>query len=59
MDKKSTSKLELTASLVKQALKKNKYPSPSVSSLEFIKNFARNFKSQGSVEGDIRDYVLN
>lgn len=44
MDKTSTPDFKLEASLVEQALKKEKFPKPSVSSLEFIRNFARNFR---------------
>ena len=42
MDKTSTP--EINGSVIKQALKKDKYPKPSVTSLEFLKNFARNFR---------------
>ena len=56
MDKKST---PITESVISKALKKEKFPGPSVSSLEFIKNFARNFRIQKDVEGNIREMVLN
>ena len=59
MDKNSTPELEITGSLVEQALKRDKYPKPSATSLAFLKNFARNFKVHQSVEGDIRELVLN
>ena len=45
--------------MIEQALKKKKYPAPSASSLEFLKNFARNFKSLAGVEGEAKDFVLN
>ena len=59
MDKTSTQELCLNDSLIEQALKKKKYPAPSASSLEFLKNFARNFKSLAGVEGEAKDFVLN
>ena len=59
MDKNSTPKLEISGSLLEQALKKGKYPKPSATSLAFLKNFARNFKVQKGVEGDMRELVLN
>ena len=42
MDKTSTT--EINGSVIKQALKNDKFPKPSVTSLEFLKNFARNFR---------------
>lgn len=45
--------------LIRKALKKEKFPAPAVSSLEFIRNFARNFKVEKSVNGDLREFVLN
>ena len=59
MDKTSTSDFKIDGSVIRQALKKEKFPKPCVASLEFIKNFARNFKVQQGVEGDIRELVLN
>lgn len=56
MDKIST---PLTEIVVKKALKKDKFPSPSVSSIEFIRNFARNFRVEKTFKGDIREFVLN
>ena len=56
MDKTST---PITESVISKALKKEKFPLPSATSLEFIKNFARNFRIQRNVEGDIREMVLN
>ena len=44
MDKTSTPKFKIDGSVIKQALKNEKFPKPSVSSLEFLKNFARNFR---------------
>ena len=59
MDKTSTPEFEINGSVIKQALKNEKFPKPSVSSLEFLKNFARNFRVQRGIEGDIREMVLN
>ena len=59
MDKTSTPDFKIDASVIKQALKKEKFPKPSGSSLEFLKNFARNFRVQGGFEGEIREMVLN
>ena len=56
MDKKST---PVTESVIRKALKKEKFPRPSAASLEFLKNFARNFRVEKSVNGDIREFVLN
>ena len=59
MDKTSTPEFKIDGSVIRQALKKEKFPKPGVSSLEFLKNFARNFRVQQGVEGDIREMVLN
>lgn len=59
MDKTSTLEFKIDGSVIRQALKNEKFPKPAASSLEFIKNFARNFKVQKNLESDIREYVLN
>ena len=59
MDKTSTPEFELSESVIKNALKIDFFPQPSVSSLEFIKNFARNFRVHKNIDGDIRELVLN
>lgn len=59
MDKTSTPEFRIDGSVIRQALKKEKFPKPCASSIEFIKNFARNFKVQKNIEGDIRELVLN
>ncbi len=56
MDKTST---PITEHVIRKALKKEKFPRPSVSSLEFIKNFARNFRVEKEMNGDYREFVLN
>lgn len=59
MDKTSTPDLKIDGNVISQALKKEKFPSPSSSSLEFIRNFARNFRVEKSINDDIREFVLN
>ena len=59
MDKTSTPELMIDGSVIRQALKKEKFPKPSISSLESLKNFARNFRVQQGIDGDIREMVLN
>ena len=59
MDKTSTPEFKIDGSVIRQALKNEKFPKPCAVSLEFIKNFARNFKVQKNVEGEIRELVLN
>lgn len=59
MDKTSTTDFKIDGSVIRQALKNEKFPKPCVASLEFIKNFARNFKVQKNIEGNIRELVLN
>lgn len=56
MDKTST---PITEHVIRKALKKEKFPRPSASSLEFIKNFARNFRVEKEMNGDYREFVLN
>lgn len=56
MDKKFT---PITEHVIRKALKKEKFPRPSASSLEFIKNFARNFRVEKGIDGDYREFVLN
>ena len=59
MDKTSTQEFKIDGSVLRQALKNEKFPKPCVASLEFIRNLARNFKVQKNIEGDIRELVLN
>ena len=56
MDKTST---PITEHVIRKALKKEKFPRPTASSLEFIKNFARNFRVEKEMNGDYREFVLN
>ncbi len=59
MDKTSTSDFNLSDNLIKKALKEERYPSPSKISLEFIRNFARNFRVQANIDGSTNELVLN
>ena len=59
MDKTSTPDLKIDGPVIAQALKNEKFPKPSVSSLEFIRNFARNFRVARNVDDDMREFVLN
>ena len=59
MPMKLFSTSDLNDALITKALKAEEYPSPNALSLEFIKNFARNFRVQANFDGDIRELVLN
>lgn len=56
MDKKST---PITEPVIRKALKKEKFPKPSAVTLEFIRNFARNFRAEQGIDADYREFVLN
>ena len=56
MDKTST---PITEQVIRKALKTEKFPNPSAVTLEFIRNFARNFKVEKSIKGDVREFVRN
>lgn len=45
--------------IIAEALRREQMPSPSLTSLEFIRNFARNFRVCKSENGIIQDFVLN
>ena len=49
----------LSENVLKQAVRAEEYPSPSRNSLEFIKNFARNFRICGNIEGRAQELILN
>ena len=59
MDKIFTQDPIFTDALLKKAIKDEKFPSPKKSSLEFIKNFARNFRICNGVEGRAQELLLN
>lgn len=53
------STFDLTDALISKALKTEEYPSPSVSSLEMIKNFAYNFRVKKCTDEISMEYSLN
>lgn len=59
MNKKSTQIFKLQSAVIAQALKGEKMPCPSETSLAFIKNFAYNFRLMECGDGAMRDFVLN
>ena len=59
MDKTSTQEFELSESVIKNAFKFDFFPQPSTSSLEFIKNFARNFRVIKNVDSSLQGFILN
>lgn len=59
MDKNFTPDFNFQNSIISKALKGEAMPSPSVSSLEFIRNFARNFRVCRDDNGIVHDFVLN
>ncbi|MBE6308728.1 MAG: hypothetical protein E7087_05460 [Bacteroidales bacterium] len=59
MNKKSTLNLKLQNSIIAQALRSEKMPKPTETSLAFIKNFAYNFRVQQCGDGIVHDFVLN
>ena len=50
---------DLNDALISKALKAEEYPTPSALSLEFIKNFARNYRAKKGTDGIMIEYVLN
>lgn len=59
MDKISTSDLKLTEKSLTSTIIKEQCPSPTAASLEFIKNFARNFKVYCDIDGRAQELILN
>lgn len=59
MDEISTHESKIDRQLLTQALIGEKYPSPAKSSLEFIRNFARNFRISNCVNGRAQELILN
>ncbi len=59
MDEIYTEDLVITEKNLKSALKNDAKPTPSLNSLEFIKNFARNFRKCCDIEGRVGELVLN
>ena len=59
MDEIYTTDLVITENNLKSALQSEAKLTPSLSSLEFIKNFARNFKKCSDIQGRASELVLN
>lgn len=59
MDRNFTPDFNLQNSVISRALQGEKMPSPSVASMDFIRNFARNFRVCRSDSGIVHDFVLN
>ena len=50
---------DLNDALITKSLKAEEYPSPNALSLEFIKNFARNYRAKQTADGIMIEYMLN
>lgn len=59
MDSTFTPEFTLTEALLAKAMKKCEMPKPSTASLEFIKNFARNFRVEKRLENSFQGMVIN
>jgi hypothetical protein len=59
MDNIFTPKLKNIEQQVSAAMRNEKSYSPKESTLEFIKNFARNFRVDKEADATIQDFILN
>lgn len=59
MDDIFTSDLTLTEKVLKLALRGERFPKPSANSMEFIRNFAHNFRICKDVQGGAQELILN
>ena len=59
MDKNSTHNFKIDEALISLAFEYGEKPELSESSLAFIKNFARNFRTEKFDGGIMHDFVLN
>jgi hypothetical protein len=59
MDNIFTPKLKNIEQHVSAAMRNEKCYSPKESTLEFIKNFARNFRVDKEADATIQDFILN
>ncbi len=59
MDDIFTQDSTLTEDVLRQAVRSEELPSPSESSLAFIRNFARNFCICNCIEGRAQELLLN
>lgn len=59
MDETSTPKIKITDKLIECALKADGFPKATEVSLEFIRNFAANFRVCKDVDGRVQELLLN
>lgn len=59
MDEISTPKIEITEKLIQDAMSVESCPKVSDAALEFIRNFAANFRVCKGVEGRAQDLLLS
>ena len=59
MDETSTPKNKITDKLIERALKAESFPKATGVSLEFIRNFAANFRVCKDVDGRVQELLLN
>lgn len=59
MDETSTPKIKITDKLIECALKADSFPKATEVSLEFIRNFAANFRVCKDVDGRVQELLLN
>lgn len=59
MDETSTPKIKITDKLIERALKADSFPKATEVSLEFIRNFAANFRVCKDVDGRVQELLLN
>ena len=59
MDETSTLKTKISEKLLERALKSEAFPKATEASLEFIRNFAANFRVCNSVDGRAQELLLN
>lgn len=59
MDETSTPKMKITDKLIERALKVENFPKATGASLEFIRNFAANFRVYKDVDGRVQELLFN
>ena len=59
MNETSTPKTKITEKLIEQTLKSETFPKVTEASLEFIRNFAANFRVCKGVAGAVQELLLN
>ena len=59
MDETSTSKIKITEKIIECSLKGDSFPKAKEASLEFIRNFAANFRVSNVIEGRAKELILN